>query len=142
MAIRPVSSCLFSAALIATSLAAPGLCAGTITTESFSDEVTAFLTREITAHVVEVKSLDPPQATVFGARTSGDFNWGTYMRAVSEWSALTGRETVGGKDVAAYLGKVGLIEAKGGAKTFSQWYSALTLQKFGRISEPTACGKA
>ena len=131
MAIRPVPSYLFSAALIATSLAAPGFCAGTITRENFSNEVTEFLTREVTAHVAEVKSLDPPQATVFGARTSGDFNWGTYMRAVSEWSVLTGRDTVGGKDVASYLGKVGLIEAKGGAKTFSQWYSALTLQQFG-----------
>jgi hypothetical protein len=67
--------------------------------------------------VAEVKSLDPPQATVFGVHTSGDFNWRIYLRAVSEWSMLTGQNTGRGKDVASYFGKVGLIDAKGGGKT-------------------------
>ena len=128
MAIRPV---LISASLIASSFAASGAFAGTITTENFSHEVTGFLTQEIAAHVAAVKSLDPPQVTVFGAHTSGDFNWGTYMRAVAEWSLLTGQTTVGGKEFASYLGKVGLIDARGGGKTFSQWYGALTLEHFG-----------
>ena len=102
-----------------------------ISSEQFAGEVTRFLGKEIAAHMADIKSLDPPQSTVVGARTGGDFSWGTFMRAVTAWSALTGEETVAGRQLAPFLGKAGLIEARGGGKTFSQWYAALTLRRYG-----------
>src|SRR5580704_4733369 len=52
-------------------------------------EIRDFLTREVTAHVADVKSLNPPQERVVGALTTGDFSWGTFMRALAEYSDLT-----------------------------------------------------
>lgn len=102
-----------------------------ISSAQFADEATRFLGLEIAAHMADIKSLDPPQATVVGARTGGDFSWGTFMRAVTAWSALTGEETLAGRQLAPFLGKAGLIDARGGGKTFSQWYAALTLRRYG-----------
>lgn len=105
--------------------------AAEISSVQFADEETRFLGKEISSHLADIKSLDPPQSTVVGARTGGDFSWGTFMRAVTAWSALTGEETVAGRQLAPFLGKAGLIDARGGGKTFSQWYAALTLRRYG-----------
>jgi hypothetical protein len=68
---------------------------------------------------------------VVGARTSGDFSWGTFMRALASYSALSGQRAIAGKDTARFIGQIGLIESRGGGKTFAQLYGALALRSFG-----------
>lgn len=106
--------------------------------EKFARDVTTFLQREITAHVEAVTNLDPPQNMVLGVPTAGDFTWGSFMRAVSDVSALTGQTNIAGRDVPQFLGKLGLIESRQGGKTFSQLGAALTLRHFGLNLETNA----
>jgi hypothetical protein len=109
----------------------PLAAASSVVMAQFSAEVMGFLSREIAAHVAAVERLDPPQATVLGVGTTGDFTWGSFMRALSECSALAGTRAVAGRDVPAFLGQLGLIEARQGGKTFAQLYAALALRQFG-----------
>jgi hypothetical protein len=102
-----------------------------VSADQFSAEVTQFLQREITAHVEAVTNVDPPQKTVLGVPTAGDFTWGSFMRAVNEVSALTGQTNIAGRDVPQFLGKLGLIESRLGGKTFSQLGAVLALRRFG-----------
>ncbi len=102
-----------------------------VSADKFSSEVTSFLGREIAAHAADVHSLDPPQDRVMGVLTTGDFSWGTFMRAVASYSALSDERTIGGKDVPKFIGQIGLIESKHGGKTFAQLYAALSLRSFG-----------
>ncbi len=53
-------------------------------------EIREFLGREITAHVADIKALDPPQERVVNALTTGEFSWGTFMRALAAYSELSG----------------------------------------------------
>ena len=87
--------------------------------------------REISTHVADIHSLNPPQERVLEARTGGDFTWGTFTRAVASYSALTGERTIAGRDVYGMVGQAGLIEARQGGKSFAQMYSALALRSFG-----------
>jgi hypothetical protein len=103
----------------------------TIATDRSVTDATQFLSREIEAHVADVKSLDPAQPTVLGVPTGGDFTWGSFMRAITDCTALTGQQTIGGHNVPEFLGKIGLIEARQGGKTFSQLGAALALRRFG-----------
>jgi hypothetical protein len=103
----------------------------TISTEKFSADATQFLQKEIAAHVAAVTNLDPPQKMVLGVPTAGDFTWGSFMRALSAVSALTGETNIAGRDVPQFLGQLGLIESRQGGKTFSQLGGALTLRQFG-----------
>ncbi len=102
-----------------------------VSADRFSSEVTSFLGREIAAHAADVHSLDPPQDRVVGVLTTGDFSWGTFMRAVASYSALSGERTISGKDVPKFIGQIGLIESKHGGKTFAQLYAALSLRSYG-----------
>src|SRR6266436_842946 len=102
-----------------------------VSTEQFSKDVTQFLGREIGAHIADIKSLDPPQERVVGALTVGEFSWGTFLRAVASYSALSGERTLAGRDLAKFVGQAGLIESKRGGKTFAQLYGALALRSFG-----------
>jgi hypothetical protein len=68
---------------------------------------------------------------VLGVGTKGDFTWGSFMRALTDVTALTGKRTIAGRDVPQLLGKLGLIEAKLGGKTFSQLGAALALRRYG-----------
>jgi hypothetical protein len=103
----------------------------TISTTPFCEEVTSFLGRELSVHVSAIPSLDPPPERVLGARTGGDFTWGTFTRAVASYAALSGRQTLGDRDLIRIVGQGGLIEARQGGKTFAQMYSALALRSFG-----------
>ena len=94
-------------------------------------EIRDLLTRDITAHIADIKSLDPPQERVVGALTTGDFSWGTFMRAVAAYSELSGAKTIVGRDLPTLIGKIGLIESRQGGKTFAQLYAALALRHFG-----------
>jgi hypothetical protein len=103
----------------------------TVSTEQFSREMRNFLGREIAAHVADIHSLDPPQDRVVGALTTGEFSWGTFMRTLAIYSALSGERRVAGRDVPQLIGQMGLIESKNGGKSFAQLYSALALRHFG-----------
>jgi hypothetical protein len=94
-------------------------------------EIRDLLTRDITAHIADIKSLDPPQERVVGALTTGDFSWGTFMRAVAAYSEFSGAKTIAGRDLPTLIGKIGLIESRQGGKTFAQLYAALALRHFG-----------
>ena len=102
-----------------------------VSTQQFSDEVRGFLAREIAAHVADIHSLDPPQERVVGALTTGEFSWGTFMRTLAIYSALSGERLIAGRDVAQLIGQMGLIESKNGGKSFAQLYAALALRQFG-----------
>ncbi|HKD13595.1 MAG TPA: hypothetical protein VKE71_03530, partial [Candidatus Angelobacter sp.] len=102
-----------------------------VSTQQFSNEVTNFLGRELGAHVSDVHSLDPPQERVLGALTTGDFSWGTFMRALASFSVLSGQRTVAGTDLTKLIGKIGLIESRHGGKTFAQLYAGIALRSFG-----------
>jgi hypothetical protein len=103
----------------------------TIAVDQLSREITDFLGREISAHAADVRSLDPPQERVMGALATGEFSWGTFMRALASYSALSGERALAGRDVPQLVGQIGLIESRNGGKTFAQLYAALSLRSFG-----------
>jgi hypothetical protein len=102
-----------------------------VLTEQFSDEVTQFLRREMSAHVADIHSLDPEQDRVVGALTTGEYSWGAFMRAVASYSALSGDRVIAGKDAAKLIGQIGLIESRKDGKAFSQLYGAMAMLHFG-----------
>jgi hypothetical protein len=102
-----------------------------VQSRQFVTEVSRFLEQEIAAHVEAVHQLEPPQPQVLGVPTKGDFTWGSFMRALADVAALTGKRSIGGKDVPQLLGKLGLIEAAAGGKTFAQLGGALALKQYG-----------
>jgi len=103
-----------------------------VTTAALRDEVNDFLGKELAAHLGDIKTLDPPPERVIGASTVGEYSWGTFMRALAAYADTTGKRELAGRDIAKWVGKIGLIEAKGGGKAFSQLYAALALRHFGR----------
>jgi len=104
---------------------------GIVQTADLRAEVNAFLTKELAAHVGDIKTLEPPPERVVGALTVGEFSWGTFMRAVAAYADTSGQRELAGRDLAKWVGKIGLIEAKGGGKAFSQLYAAQALRHFG-----------
>ena len=103
-----------------------------VTTVALRAEVNDFLGKELAAHLGDIKTLDPPPDRVIGALTVGEYSWGTFMRALAAYADTTGKRELAGRDVAKWVGKIGLIEAKAGGKAFSQLYAALALRHFGR----------
>src|SRR5580700_8918035 len=102
-----------------------------VRTADLDREIRDFLQREITAHVADIKSLDPPPDRVVGALTTGEFSWGTFMRTLGDYSALAGTNTIAGRDVPKMIGKMAQIELSQGGKTWAQLYAALALESFG-----------
>jgi hypothetical protein len=102
-----------------------------VSTRQLTTEIDTFLGKEMAAHLADIKSVDPPQPKVVGALTTGEFSWGTFLRAAAAYSQLSGDMTVAGRYLPKFLGQVGLIEAKGGGKAFAQMYAALGLRRFG-----------
>jgi hypothetical protein len=103
-----------------------------VKTSDLRAEVNDFLARELAVHLGDIKALDPPPDRVVGALTTGEFSWGTFMRALAAYAETTGQTELAGRDLAKWVGKIGLVEAKGGGKAFSQLYAALALRHFGR----------
>jgi hypothetical protein len=95
-------------------------------------EINDFLRKELAAHLSDIKALEPPPDRVVGALTTGEFSWGTFMRALAAYAETTGQTELAGRDLAKWVGKIGLVEAKSGGKAFSQLYAALALRHFGR----------
>jgi hypothetical protein len=94
-------------------------------------EIDRFLLREATAHFAGIPTLDPPPDRVLGARTVGEFSWGTFMRALAAIAQHAKAPMLADRDVAQWVGRMGLIEARAGSKAFSQMYAALALQHYG-----------
>ena len=95
-------------------------------------EVNDFLAKELAVHLADIKALEPPPDRVVGALTTGEYSWGTFMRALAAYADTTGQTDLAGRDLAKLVGKIGLVEAKAGGKAFSQLYAALALRHFGR----------
>ena len=106
--------------------------ANNVSTASLRDEVNTFLGKELAAHLSEIKSLDPPPDRVLGVPTTGEFSWGTFMRSLAAYAETTGNRELAGRDLAKWVGQIGLIESRAGSKAFSQLYAALALRHFGR----------
>jgi hypothetical protein len=103
----------------------------TLDPRALTTEIDRFLLREATAHFAGIPSLDPPPERVLGARTVGEFSWGTFMRALAAIAQHAKAPALADRDVAQWVGRMGLIEARAGSKAFSQMYAALALQHYG-----------
>jgi hypothetical protein len=113
-------------------LALPATSASRIKTTTLRDEVTDFLTRELTAHLGAINSYNPPPERVFNAGATGQFTWGTFMRALGSYAELSAKRTLAGRDLAREVGQIGLLEYRQGGKSFSQLYAVLALRHFGK----------
>jgi hypothetical protein len=97
----------------------------------FNQQVRSFLQTELTAHVADIKSLDPPPDRVLGALTTGEFSWGSFMRTLSVYSEYFRAREIADHDVPEMIGKMAQIELSHGGKTWAQLYAAMALQSFG-----------
>jgi hypothetical protein len=102
-----------------------------IQTAELNQQIRTFLQREVTAHVSDIKTLDPPPDRVVGALTTGEFSWGTFMRTLGAYSQFAGTKTIAGRDVPQMIGKMAQIELGHGGKTWAQLYAAMALESFG-----------
>ena len=102
-----------------------------VSVASLRGEISDFLARETAFQFKEIKSLDPPPDRVFGAATTGEFTWGSFMRVLAAQSDVSGSRTIAGKDVLRPIAEMGLYEARKGGKAFSQLYAAEALRHFG-----------
>ena len=106
--------------------------ANTVSTATLREDVNTFLGKELAVHLGAIKSLDPPPERVLGVPTTGEFSWGTFMRSLAAYAESTGQRELAGRDLAKWVGQIGLIESRAGSKAFSQLYAALALRHFGR----------
>lgn len=102
-----------------------------VNTAQLDIEIHSFLAQQISAHVADIKTLDPAPDRVLGAITTGEFSWGTFMGALASYSAFAGSTTVAGRDVIPMLGRMAQIELSHGGKTWAQLYAAAALRSFG-----------
>jgi hypothetical protein len=105
--------------------------ASPIQTAVLDRQIRDFLQKEVTAHVADITTLDPPPDRVVGALTTGEFSWGTFMRTLGAYSELAGTKTIANHDVPQLLGKMAQIELDHGGKTWAQLYAAMALESFG-----------
>src|SRR5262245_48765433 len=75
-----------------------------VSTEDFNSEIKQFLNRELGAHIRAISSLSPPPDRVLGAGTTGEYTWGTFMRALGAYAEMSGERNVGGRDLARLAG--------------------------------------
>ena len=104
---------------------------GVVATATLDGDVRAFLAREMTAHVTDIRAFDPPPDKVVGALTTGEFSWGTFGRALAAYGELSGAQTIANRDLARTVADIGLVEVKLGGTRFSQLYGALSLRHYG-----------
>jgi hypothetical protein len=86
----------------------------------------------VTAHVADIKTLDPPPDRVVGALTTSQFSWGTFMRTLGAYSEFAGTKTLAGHDLPQMIGKMAQIESSQGGKAWAQLYAAMALESFGK----------
>jgi hypothetical protein len=102
-----------------------------IHTSALKADVDGFFDREVAAHFLQIPVSGPLPERVHGALTTGDFSWGTFVRALAAYSDTRGSRMLGGRDVIPLIGRVGVIESVNGGKAFAQLYAALALRHFG-----------
>src|SRR5499426_898574 len=103
-----------------------------VKTSDFQSEVQMFMERELGAHLGAIATVPPPPDRILGVPTTGEFSWGTFMRSLAAYADSSGQRELAGRDLAKWVGQIGLIEAHAGSKAFSQLYAALALRHFGR----------
>jgi hypothetical protein len=104
---------LLLAGLLCTNGVAPAETSATVSqidAADFDRQIRAFLQKEVTAHVADIKTLNPPPERVVGALTTGEFSWGSFMRTLGVYSELFGTRTIAGQDVPQMIGKMAQIE--------------------------------
>ncbi|MFZ1972176.1 MAG: hypothetical protein WAU89_04975 [Candidatus Acidiferrales bacterium] len=111
--------------------ATAGDSSGPIKTADVNNEIRDFLARQVSAHVADIKSLNPPPERVVGALTTGEFSWGTFMRALAAYSEFAHTRTVAGRDVIPMIAGMAPIELRQGGKAWAQLYAAQALRSFG-----------
>jgi len=102
-----------------------------IQTAMLKADVDAFFDREVASHFLQVPVSGPLPERVHGALTTGEFSWGTFVRALAAYADTRQTRLVGGRDVVPLIGRVGVIESVNGSKAFAQLYAALALRHFG-----------
>ena len=112
-------------------VAQPFRAANGIAVADLDRDVRALLTREMAAHLADIHQLNPPQTRVVGALTTGEYTWGTFMRALAVYGELSGASMLAGRDIARQLGDIGLVEFRLGGTRFSQLYASLSLRSYG-----------
>src|SRR5260370_27506288 len=80
-----------------------------IRTSELDQQIRAFLQAEVTAHVADIKTLDPPPDRVVGALTTGEFSWRTFMRTLGAYSELARTAPIAGHDVPQTIAKIAPI---------------------------------
>src|SRR5216684_2650408 len=102
-----------------------------IETSTLDQQIRDFLQREVTAHVADIKTLDPPPDRVLGALTTGEFSWGTFMRTLGAYSEFAETKTIANHSAPQMIGEMAHIELDHGGKTWAQLYAAMALESFG-----------
>jgi len=134
-----ITLCVFAALLAINETASNGASqsslASSVAVVQSSDlrvQVNDFLGKELATHLGAISSLNPPPERVLGVPTTGEFSWGTFMRSLAAYADSSGQRELAGRNLAKWVGQIGLIEAHAGSKAFSQLYAALALRHFGR----------
>ena len=103
-----------------------------VRTADLKAQVDAFFDREVPAHFSQIPETGPLPDKVFGAITTGEFSWGTYVRSLAAYAETHKTRTVAGRDIIPLIGRVGVNESAKGSKAFAQLYAALALRHFGK----------
>lgn len=103
-----------------------------IAASALDSEVADFFDKELSAHLANIKTYDPPPERVFSAGATGEYTWGSFMNAVGAYAGLTGKRSLAGRDLAREVGQIGLLEYRLKGTRFSQLYGVLALRYFGR----------
>jgi hypothetical protein len=102
-----------------------------VATASLQADVDAFFDREVVAHLAQVPAEGPLPDRVYGALTTGEYSWGTFVRALAAYADTRHSRLVNGRDVVPLVARVGVTESANGSKAFAQLYAALALRHFG-----------
>src|SRR5260221_3066083 len=102
-----------------------------IDVSDINQQVRSFLQSQVTWHVADIKTLDPPPERVVWALTTGEFSWGSFMRTLGAYSECFETKTIAGHDVPGMIGRMARIELSQGGKSWAQLYAAMALQSFG-----------
>ncbi len=94
-------------------------------------DIDGFFDREVASHFLQIPVDGPLPERVHGALTTGEFSWGTFVRALAAYADTRHTRAVGDRDVIPLIGRVGVIESVNGGKAFAQLYAALALRHFG-----------
>ena len=81
--------------------------------------------------LLQIPADGPLPERVHGALTTGEFSWGTFVRALAAYADTRDTRIVGGRDVVPLIARVGVSESAKGSKAFAQLYAALALRHFG-----------